>query len=449
MKSGPSQIERRAGTARTVILCDFDGTVSVKDTVNRLIRDHARDAHWRFHIKRYLRGEVGSREVYRDVAPILRITPSDLDRFVDAHAELDPAFPAFLDWAEHAGVDVKIVSDGFDATIHTLLAKHRVPKLEVFANHLILSDDGQVRMDSPHDDPSCGRCGTCKVGVVRKLREQYDKVVLIGDGESDRHAAAEADAVLALRDLFTYCAAVGIPCVRIDGFHEVPRLLSRRVEAVTFDLDGTLVDSTASIAEAFNYMFRHLGYPLMSEDEVVRKTAVSLLSFVTSFLRPEETERGIELFTERYHAIFRDMTSIMPGAREALAALNGNVVQGIVTNKRGRFARALVEHLGLADSMVRILGAEDGFKAKPSGDMFEEFVRFAGVRRENTVYVGDAPLDIEASSNAGIDAFVIPGPIFSAEELALHRPRRVLNSIAELPEALNPIVGCSSCAEFG
>jgi phosphoglycolate phosphatase-like HAD superfamily hydrolase len=90
--------------------------------------------------------------------------------------------------------------------------------------------------------------------------------------------------------------------------------------------------------------------------------------------------------------------------------------------------------------MVHILGAEDGFKAKPSSEMFDAFIERSGALRENTIYVGDAPVDIEAAINAGIDAYVIANPIFSSEELALHSPRRILKDINELSAAVTPIV---------
>jgi len=243
-----------------------------------------------------------------------------------------------------------------------------------------------------------------------------------------------------LHDLFVYCAREKIPALRAEGFSEIPKVLSQRIEAVAFDLDGTLVDSLVSITDAFNHMFAYLGYPPMTVEEVARKTSISLKDFVESFLPPHKVERGIRVFREYYDTIFLDRTTLFPGALETLQAMNGRAIQGIVTNKRGRYARILAEHLGFSGNMARIIGAEDGFRAKPSGDMFAEFMRSVGTTRDTTIYVGDSPVDIEAATNAGIDAFVVAGPIFSAEELALHRPRRVLSHITELPAALRPVL---------
>jgi 2-hydroxy-3-keto-5-methylthiopentenyl-1-phosphate phosphatase len=424
---------------KTLVLCDFDGTVCSKDTVNRLIREHIASPEWRFHVKRYLRGEIGSRDVYEAVGPLMHMTRRDLDDFVLKHAALDPGFPRFLAWAGEHGIDVKIVSDGFDATIEALLRNHGIRGIEIFSNRLALNEDGPVVIASPHANPDCGRCAACKVQVLQEFRETYDKIVLIGDGESDRHAAQEADAVVALKDLFVYCAREGIPAIRADGFHEIPFLLTRKVEAVAFDMDGTLVDSLQSITDAFNHMFSQLGYPLMTMEQVVRNTSISLLDFVKSFLKQEEAQKGVKIFRDYYDTIFLEQTTMMPGARETLNALDGTLIQGVVTNKRGPYARMLAEHLGFAEKMVRIIGAEDGFRAKPAADMFEEFIRSVGAAKRHTVYVGDAPIDVQAAENAGIDAFVVANPLFTGEELALFKPRRVLASIADLPSALEPV----------
>jgi HAD superfamily phosphoserine phosphatase-like hydrolase len=384
--------------------------------------------------------DVGSKGVYEAVGPLMKMEAEDLEKFVSLHAALDPHFPDFLQWARSRGIDVKIVSDGFDATIRTLLRNHDIEDLEIFANRLVIGEDGSVELSCPHADPDCGTCGTCKTSILRSFRSSYDTIILIGDGESDRHAAAEADLVLALRDLFVYCAREGIPAIRVEGFSEIPGLLARRIDSVVFDMDGTLIDSLACITDSFNHMFEALGYPSMTIEEVARKTSISLSDFANSFLKPGEAEKGIQIFRDYYDTIYLDCTMMMPGAREALEALDGTVVTGVITNKRGKYARKIARHLGFDTHMSRIIGAQDGFRGKPAADMFEEFVRSSGTRKDRTVYVGDSPLDVEGARNAGIDTYAVAGPIFSAEELALHGARRVLQRIEDLPDTLKPVL---------
>lgn len=435
VRTGPGDPHKK-----TLFLCDFDGTVSVTDTVNNLIMRHAQGEEWRVPVQRYLLGEIGSLGVYENVAPLMRATEEGLAAFTREFAQIDPAFPAFLLWARQKGAEVKIVSDGFDVTIRNLLDAHGIRDVEIIANRLLTHPGRRVTIESPHANLTCGRCGTCKRSVVRRFKETHDFVVLIGDGESDRHAAEEADLVLALRDLFVYCVREGISAMRIDGFADAPRLLSRRIEAVTFDLDGTLLDSLDGITEAFNHMFARLGYPAMTVEEVARKTSVSLKDFVATFLRPEESEIGVKIFRDYYDHIYLDRTRMPSEARQALERIHGTVTAGIVTNKKGTYARSLAAHFGFADSMKAIIGAEDGFRAKPAPDMLQEFLRTTGLDAQNTVYVGDAPIDIETAHNAGLDAIAVCGPVFSAQELALHRPRRVLSCISQLPKILGPVL---------
>ena len=92
----------------------------------------------------------------------------------------------------------RLCRTGLDATVATLFRNHGISGLEIYASNLILDESGQVTIRSPHSNPDCGKCGTCKLDILRKFRADYDKIILIGDGESDRHAAKEADMVLAL-----------------------------------------------------------------------------------------------------------------------------------------------------------------------------------------------------------------------------------------------------------
>ncbi len=426
--------------SKILILCDFDGTVSTKDTVNRLISEHTADPEWRRYSDLYVKGEIGSKQVYEAVGPMMKMTRADLDKFVLEHAALDPAFPTFLKWTRDRGIDVKIVSDGFDATIETLFRNHDVQGLEIFANSLVMGAEGKVKLGSPHADPECGKCGTCKLRILRDHREHYDRILMVGDGTSDHHAAEAADSVAALGDLFLYCVQNGIPATRVEGFHELPSLLVRRIEAVIYDMDGTLIDSTDSLTESFNHMFTTFGRPTMTSEEVIRKTGMSLVDFVKANFEPEQGVHAVKVFRDYYNQTFLDRSSVMPHVGATLSAIDGRMAQGVVTNKRGSYARRLAEHFGISTHMSRIIGAQDGFKSKPAGDMLRAFMDTVGTAEDATVYVGDSPIDIESAANAGIDCFVVAGGVYPVEEIASHSPRRVLSGLQDLPNAVLPLI---------
>ena len=67
----------------------------------------------------------------------------------------------------------------------------------------------------------CARCGFCKGTVVRELQEAGHRVVVLGDGTSDRCAADAADFVFATRRLVDHCRDRGLPHRPFRDFHEV------------------------------------------------------------------------------------------------------------------------------------------------------------------------------------------------------------------------------------
>ena len=67
----------------------------------------------------------------------------------------------------------------------------------------------------------CGRCGFCKGTVVRELQEAGHRVVVCGDGTSDRCAADAADFVFATRRLVDHCRERALPHLPFADFHEV------------------------------------------------------------------------------------------------------------------------------------------------------------------------------------------------------------------------------------
>ena len=73
----------------------------------------------------------------------------------------------------------------------------------------------------PFADPACDDCGNCKAQHVRRYQAQGCRVVLVGDGASDRHGALAADEVFARRGLRDWCRANGIAHTPFEDFRDV------------------------------------------------------------------------------------------------------------------------------------------------------------------------------------------------------------------------------------
>lgn len=204
---------------KLAVLCDFDGTISKGDIGNTLFKLYAGGREWEELIASWERGEIGSRECLVKECSLARVSRDEVVELAESF-EIDEHFRDFSDWCEGNRVPLAVVSDGLDFYIKVVLKKYGLSHLPVFANHLEFTRGG-VLAEFPYFDMGCLKCGNCKGYHVRKYREDYGRVVFVGDGYSDRCALEEADLILAKGDLARLCRELGKECVRVSDFRAV------------------------------------------------------------------------------------------------------------------------------------------------------------------------------------------------------------------------------------
>jgi len=206
-------------TTRLAVLCDFDGTISKGDIGNTLFGKYAGGSEWEELISSWERGEIGSRDCLIKECRLARVTRDEIVSFAEAF-EIDEHFPAFAAWCAENEIPLAVVSDGLDFYIELVLKKYGLSHLPVYANHLTFTNAGIVP-EFPYFEQGCGSCGNCKGHHVRRYREQFGRVVFVGDGYSDRCALEEADLVLAKKGLARLCQSLEEPCIEVSDFKSV------------------------------------------------------------------------------------------------------------------------------------------------------------------------------------------------------------------------------------
>ena len=203
-------------------LCDFDGTASPSDIGAAFARRFSPGgtAETPAFLARWMRGEMGHRELTQSQCALLAVTREEAIAFARPYA-VDPHFAPFVREAEARGDAVGVVSEGFDFYVRDLLDRAGLASLPWSAN-VLRFENGGVRPEFPNAD-GCGSCGNCKGAHVRAWRSRGYRVVLVGDGLSDRCGAREADQVLARRHLLAWCRDEGIAATAFDDFADVRR----------------------------------------------------------------------------------------------------------------------------------------------------------------------------------------------------------------------------------
>lgn len=180
------------------------------------------------------------------------------------------------------------------------------------------------------------------------------------------------------------------------------------MNAVFFDLDGTLFDSRADLASAVNYTRRDLGLKPLPQDVVVGFVGRGARHLLENAI-PEKAGCFDELwpqFSANYRAHMLDETFLYPGVRQTLDELaNRGWIMGINTNKPNFAARDMLEHFGILHHFGEaIVAGGDCAEMKPSGLPIHECASRMGrhVLSSNDWMVGDNWTDMESGRAAGL-----------------------------------------------
>lgn len=184
---------------------------------------------------------------------------------------------------------------------------------------------------------------------------------------------------------------------------------------VGFDLDGTLFDTHADLAEAVNHVLRAEGRPILAHSAVrdmVGGGARLLLEralLATGGPLPEERfDRCHEALLRFYEANIAVHTVLFPGAAQMLDALAERGVRlALVTNKIERLAVTLLRELDLLDRFDTVIEGDTlgPGRAKPRPDMLQAMLERCGGGR--AAYVGDSTFDTRAARAAAIPCVAV------------------------------------------
>jgi phosphoglycolate phosphatase len=189
---------------------------------------------------------------------------------------------------------------------------------------------------------------------------------------------------------------------------------------VGFDLDMTLINSRPAILASFAEVARETATAI-DLDAVDRRLGIKLDDELAFWFPPEQGAEAAEIYRRHYVGLAERMTTALPGAHEALAAVRAagqRVV--IITAKHPISVGPSLRAVGLsADELFTLVHGPE---------------KAAVLRRlKATAYVGDTPPDMAAAVQAGVRAVGVATGSFSGEDLAGAGAEVVLDSLDGFP----------------
>jgi HAD superfamily hydrolase (TIGR01509 family) len=218
----------------------------------------------------------------------------------------------------------------------------------------------------------------------------------------------------------------------------------RRVLALIFDLDGTLVDTVYAHVFAWQRALAEAEMPIDGW-RIHRRIGMSGGLFARAVAREvgrELTLDEVEAIQRRHGEIFRDLLPErrpLPGAVDLLAELRRRgIVHGIATSGRRPEIDASLAALGVGDETV-VIDRGDVARAKPEPDLFFACQEALGVEPSDCYVVGDAVWDLLAARRARMLSIGLQSGGYGEDELLSAGAFRVYQDAAELHRSLDEL----------
>jgi len=212
------------------------------------------------------------------------------------------------------------------------------------------------------------------------------------------------------------------------------------LQAVFFDLDGTLVDSAPDLIVAMRRLRAENGeadLDVTAIGQVVSKGGRAMLR--RGF--PGADERRIEELLPRFLDLYAEAiathTRTYPGVDAVLMALDSSEIRwGVVTNKPGWLARALLAAIELDTRCAALVSGDCLPLRKPDPAPLLHACKLANVDPARSVYVGDDARDIEAGQRAGMRTIAAGWGYLDGEDATTWGADRVARLPSDLLMAL-------------
>ena len=221
------------------------------------------------------------------------------------------------------------------------------------------------------------------------------------------------------------------------------------IEAVIFDLDGTLanfnLDFKALRAEVRGYLIR-AGVPASVLN--VNESIFAMLAKAEIFFKNgdksghafEEVRTQALAIAEKYEMEAALTTSLQPGAVETLKELKSMKLNlGLCTTSSEKAAMYVLQRFRIEDFFKIVVSRDKVKYVKPHTEQFEVALKALSARAKATVIVGDSIVDMQSARELKSIAVGIPTGMSTMEQLKNHSANYIITSLTDLPILIKEI----------
>jgi phosphoglycolate phosphatase len=210
-----------------------------------------------------------------------------------------------------------------------------------------------------------------------------------------------------------------------------------RYPLIVFDWDGTLIDSTGTIAECIQQAAAEMGLPVPHDERARHVIGLGLhdsLRHAVPDLPPSRYSDFVSLY-RKYFLAREDTMQLFPGMAELLAELRSRHVLAIATGKSRKGLDRALDAGGLREYFSASRCADET-NPKPHPAMLRELMNELNFSEEKVLMIGDTSHDLEMARAAGVDALAVTYGAHREEGLRACSPLECFPSVGLLSEWL-------------
>lgn len=213
---------------------------------------------------------------------------------------------------------------------------------------------------------------------------------------------------------------------------------------VIFDLDGTLLNTIADLAQSTNHALSMIGFPTHEESayNFMVGNGIDKL-FERALPEGEKTEENVlrvrKEFIPYYDVHNADKSRPYPGIPELLEQLQSQGLQiAVASNKYQAATQKLITRYFPGIRFIAVFGQREGVNVKPDPTIVEDILAIAKVDKENVLYVGDSGVDMQTAINAGVTSCGVTWGFRPRTELEKFRPDYIVDKAEDITSLLLP-----------
>jgi len=201
---------------------------------------------------------------------------------------------------------------------------------------------------------------------------------------------------------------------------------------IIFDMDGTLVNSSVTIANAINYVRKNLGFEPMSQKFILTKVNDNTINPAQLFYHAKAFDKDHEKWFSQYYTKNHEKELVLyDGIKEMLVALKKQgYLLAVATNAYRNSTMESLGHLNVLELFDAVGCYDDVKEGKPAPDMLHKVLDELSCTVEESIFIGDGPRDEMAAKNCDMDYIMVDWGFTE------HGDRNVVCSVEELKEKL-------------